>query len=214
MSWFAHREDGWEAESERTLKQLDIPTERWSVEEAAQRFPSFDGSDLAWVLHEPEAGVLRAQKAIQTLVAQAQARGAQLVHGHATPDGAYAVRQRRRPRGRSRRLELRRLAAPALPRPRPAAGHPAGALLLRRRPGLAQLTRLGRLRPRDLRHARHRRARGEDRVGPRRPADRTRRRPPAGRPRRPSRWPAATSPTASPRWRRRRSPGAEPAATS
>jgi glycine/D-amino acid oxidase-like deaminating enzyme len=91
VSWFAHHEDGWEAESEAVLKQLDIPTERWSVEEAAKRFTSFDGGDLAWVLHEPEAGVLRAQKAVRTLVEQAQARGAQLVQGHARPDGTYAV---------------------------------------------------------------------------------------------------------------------------
>ena len=73
VSWFAHRDDGWEAESERVLRELGIPTERWSVEEAAARFPSFDGSDLAWVLHEPEAGVLRAQTAVQTLAGQAGA---------------------------------------------------------------------------------------------------------------------------------------------
>ena len=69
MCWFAHAKNGWEAESERTLNKLDIPTERWSVDDAAKRFPTFDGDDLAWVLHEPEAGVLRAQKAVQTLVA-------------------------------------------------------------------------------------------------------------------------------------------------
>jgi sarcosine oxidase len=91
VSWFAHGEDGWEAESERTLKALDIPIERWSVEEASRRFTSFDGGDLTWVLHEPEAGVLRAQKSIRTLVAQAQARGAQLVQGRAIPEGEYAV---------------------------------------------------------------------------------------------------------------------------
>jgi sarcosine oxidase len=91
VSWFAHREDGWEAESERTLKALDIPTERWSVEDAASKFPSFKGDDLAWMLHEPEAGVLRAQKAVQTLAAQARGRGAQLVQGRARPDGDYVV---------------------------------------------------------------------------------------------------------------------------
>jgi sarcosine oxidase len=91
VSWFAHRDDGWEAESERVLTELDIPTERWSVEQAARRFPSFKGDDLAWVLHEPEAGVLRAQKAVQTLAAQAVARGATLVRGRATPAGG-AVR--------------------------------------------------------------------------------------------------------------------------
>jgi hypothetical protein len=28
MAWFAHREDGWEAESERTLAAQGIPVER------------------------------------------------------------------------------------------------------------------------------------------------------------------------------------------
>src|SRR4051812_14285877 len=46
VSWFAHREDGWEAQSEKTLKTLGIPTVRQSVEEAAKQFPSFNGDDL------------------------------------------------------------------------------------------------------------------------------------------------------------------------
>ncbi len=91
VCWFAHRDDGWESESERALQTLAIPTERWTVDEAAQRFPSFRGDDLAWVLHEPEAGVLRAQKAVQTLAQQAEKRGARIVRGRARPEGA-AVR--------------------------------------------------------------------------------------------------------------------------
>ncbi len=91
ISWFAHREDGWEAQSERVLGELGIPTERWSVEDAAKRFPSFAGDDLTWILHEPEAGVLRAQEAVQALAAQATARGATLIRGRARPDGDTAV---------------------------------------------------------------------------------------------------------------------------
>ncbi len=49
VSWFAHRDDGWEAESERVLGELGIPTARWTVEQAAERFPSFAGGDLRWV---------------------------------------------------------------------------------------------------------------------------------------------------------------------
>lgn len=90
ISWFAHRDDGWEAASERALASLGIPTERWSVDDAAKRFPSFKGDDLTWVLHEPEAGVVRAQRAVQTLAARAAARGAQLVRSRATPDGDRA----------------------------------------------------------------------------------------------------------------------------
>jgi glycine/D-amino acid oxidase-like deaminating enzyme len=91
VCWFAHAKNGWEAKSRRTLNKLKIPNERWSVADTAKRFPSLDGDDLEWVLYEPEAGVLRAQKAVQTLVQQAQERGATLVQGRAIPDGDYAI---------------------------------------------------------------------------------------------------------------------------
>jgi len=91
VCWFAHAKNGWEAKSQRALKKLKIPAERWSVDDAAKRFPSFDGDDLSWVAFEPEAGVLRAQLAVRTLVQQAQARGATLVQGKAIPDGDYAI---------------------------------------------------------------------------------------------------------------------------
>ena len=87
VSWFAHEEHGWESDSARVLSGLGIPIERQSVEQAARQFPSFKGDDLAWVLHEPEAGVLRAQLAVRTLTAQAAQRGARIIRGPARPDG-------------------------------------------------------------------------------------------------------------------------------
>ena len=83
VSWFAHSEQGWEAASERAMREQGIPCERLDVAEAARRFPSFRGDDLAFVLHEPEAGVLRAQRAVQALAAQAAAHGATIVRGRA-----------------------------------------------------------------------------------------------------------------------------------
>ena len=53
------------------MRAQGIPVERLSVEEGARLFPSFQGDDLEFLLHEPEAGVLRAQKAVQTLAVQA-----------------------------------------------------------------------------------------------------------------------------------------------
>jgi glycine/D-amino acid oxidase-like deaminating enzyme len=91
LAWFAHREDGWEAESEHTLTTLGIPAERLDVAGAAQLYPSFCGDDLAFVLFEPEGGVLRAQQAVRALAAQAVAHGARIVRGRARPDGARAV---------------------------------------------------------------------------------------------------------------------------
>ena len=91
VTWFAHGDEGWEAESERALAAQGIPVERLDVAEAARLFPSFAGDDLAFVLLEPEAGALRAQRAVQALARQAAAHGAQVIRGRARPDGATAV---------------------------------------------------------------------------------------------------------------------------
>jgi sarcosine oxidase len=91
VAWFAHGADGWEAASQRTLRAHGIPAERLDVTEAARLFPSFRADDLEFVLLEPEAGVLRAQRAVRTLATGAAAHGARLVHSRARPDGAAAV---------------------------------------------------------------------------------------------------------------------------
>jgi glycine/D-amino acid oxidase-like deaminating enzyme len=91
VAWFALREDGWEAESERTMRAQNIPCERLEPSAAARLFPSLGTDDLAFVLLEPEAGVLRAQAAVRTLAAQARVHGARLVRGRARPEGDAAV---------------------------------------------------------------------------------------------------------------------------
>ncbi len=91
VAWFAHDDEGWDAASERTLAAQGIPVERLDPAEAARLYPSFRGDDLAFVLLEPEAGVVRAQRAVQALARQAQAHGARLLRGRARPDGAAAV---------------------------------------------------------------------------------------------------------------------------
>jgi sarcosine oxidase len=88
VAWFAHREDGWEAASERTMLAQGIPAERHDV---ASLFPSFRDDDLTFTLLEPEAGVLRAQRAVQTLAAQAAVHGARRIRGRARPDGAAVL---------------------------------------------------------------------------------------------------------------------------
>jgi sarcosine oxidase len=98
--WLAHREDGWEAASERTLRGLGIPCSRI---DPASCFPSFAGEDVAWGLWEPEAGVLRARDATRTLVEQAVAAGASLVLAEARPAGDGVVL------GNGRRLEADRV---------------------------------------------------------------------------------------------------------
>jgi sarcosine oxidase len=91
LVWFARRRDGWEAASEQTMRAQDIPVERLGAEEGTRLFPSFRGEDLEFLLHEPEAGVLRAQLAIRTLTRQAAAHGAEVVRGRARPEGSAVV---------------------------------------------------------------------------------------------------------------------------
>jgi sarcosine oxidase len=91
VAWFAHRDDGWEAASERTMAAQGIPAERLDGAEAARLFPSFRDDDVEFVLLEPEAGVLRAQRAVRALVSQAAAHGAIVVRSRAHPDGEYVV---------------------------------------------------------------------------------------------------------------------------
>jgi sarcosine oxidase len=91
MAWFAEREDGWEAESERTMAAQGIPSQRLDVAEAARLFPSLGTDDLKFVLYEPEAGVVRAQRAVQALARQAVAHGARLLRGRAMPGGDAVV---------------------------------------------------------------------------------------------------------------------------
>jgi glycine/D-amino acid oxidase-like deaminating enzyme len=91
LAWFAHREQGWEAASERTLSAQGIPVERLDSSGADGLFPSFRGDDLAFVLLEPEGGVLRAGCAVRALAAQAARHGARIVRGRARPEGGVAV---------------------------------------------------------------------------------------------------------------------------
>jgi sarcosine oxidase len=88
VAWFFSSVDGWGAESERVLRQEGVPVERLSPDEGARLFPSFDGTGLASILYEPEAGVLRARDATMVIAEQAVARGARFVGGTAAPEGA------------------------------------------------------------------------------------------------------------------------------
>jgi glycine/D-amino acid oxidase-like deaminating enzyme len=87
VAWFAQREDGWEAASERTLRAEGIAVERLDLQQAASLFPSLRCDDLAFVLWEPGAGILRARDGVRALVQRALDHGARLVHARARPDG-------------------------------------------------------------------------------------------------------------------------------
>jgi glycine/D-amino acid oxidase-like deaminating enzyme len=97
LAWFAYGDEGWEADSERTLRDEGIPVERLEPLEAAKLFPSLGIDDLAWVLYEPDACVVFASRAVAVLVDQAREAGAQLLRARAEPHGARVGLCRERP---------------------------------------------------------------------------------------------------------------------
>jgi sarcosine oxidase len=80
LAWLAHAADGWEARSERRLRADGIPVERLAPEAGRELFPSFEPGDLAFIVWEPHAGVLRAAEATRATVEAAQRAGVRLVH--------------------------------------------------------------------------------------------------------------------------------------
>ncbi len=62
--WLAHHEDGFEADSLRTLERLGIPAERLEADVLRERYPQLGTDDIGWALHEPEAGVLLARRGV------------------------------------------------------------------------------------------------------------------------------------------------------
>src|SRR4051794_2280513 len=87
LAWFAHADDGWEADSERTLRAEGVAVEHLDPAEAARLFPSLGVDDLSWVLYEPDAGVLFASRAVGVLAEQARAAGASIRRAVAAPHG-------------------------------------------------------------------------------------------------------------------------------
>ncbi len=79
LAWLAHAEDGWEAASESVLEAEGIPVERLAPEAGLELFPSFDPAGLAFVLWEPNAGVLRAREATKATAEAAERAGVRLV---------------------------------------------------------------------------------------------------------------------------------------
>lgn len=84
VAWLAHADGGFEADSEATLHSLGIPVERLAPEAAADRWPiAADG--LAFVIHEPEAGVVRARAGVRAAARRVEALGGEIRRDRAWP---------------------------------------------------------------------------------------------------------------------------------
>jgi sarcosine oxidase len=91
LGWLAHREDGWERDSEAVLRDEGVAVEPLDPAAAGRLWPGLDPTGLAFVLHEPDAGVLRAAPAVRALARAAAEHGARIISGRARPDGERVV---------------------------------------------------------------------------------------------------------------------------
>jgi glycine/D-amino acid oxidase-like deaminating enzyme len=83
--WLAHEEDGWEAASEATLRELGIPVERISPTDLAARWPQLVADDLVFAVFEPEAGLLMARAGVAAVARTFTAEGGRFELGWAEP---------------------------------------------------------------------------------------------------------------------------------
>jgi glycine/D-amino acid oxidase-like deaminating enzyme len=83
--WLAGPDDEVEATSLAALRELGIPAERLSPEEVAARWTPFATEGLAWALHEPEAGVLMARRAVVACLDEARRAGVAIVRARCLP---------------------------------------------------------------------------------------------------------------------------------
>jgi len=90
--WFAQREDGFEAASELTLRRLGIPVERLTPGELSRQWPAIEAGDLAFGLHEPEAGALRARVGVRATIREVEGLGGTVRIDRVRPGRAQGAR--------------------------------------------------------------------------------------------------------------------------
>lgn len=75
LLWLAREHDPYCEATLATLQRLNANYEKLNHDDLGRRFPQFEFSSIAWGILEPDAGVLLARRAVQAVVAQAQAEG-------------------------------------------------------------------------------------------------------------------------------------------
>jgi monomeric sarcosine oxidase len=86
--WMAHEGDPYSLKSAETLQNLGVAFEKLSRQELERRYPQISIGPITWAILEPESGALMARRAVQTVVQEALASGADyLLEAVATPAG-------------------------------------------------------------------------------------------------------------------------------
>jgi glycine/D-amino acid oxidase-like deaminating enzyme len=86
--WFAGRDDGFEGDSEATLRALGVATERLDPDDLSRRWPQIAPDGFTWALHEPDAGVLMARRGVATAARAFTQAGGDVRIGRAQLSGA------------------------------------------------------------------------------------------------------------------------------
>ena len=95
--WIYCEENDYYRASLAALEKLREPWQKLSAREAAERFPQFALEPGEFALFEPGSGILRAQRAVQTVEEQVARQGGQLLTGWIEPPGASERPLRRTP---------------------------------------------------------------------------------------------------------------------
>jgi monomeric sarcosine oxidase len=83
--WLARAQDPYCEATLATLQRLNANYEKLDHDELAQRFPQLDLGPISWGILEPDSGVLMARRAVQAVVAQAQANGVEYLEAAIAP---------------------------------------------------------------------------------------------------------------------------------
>ena len=112
VAWFISGDGIWEGHSEERMREVGVPCERITPDEALRRWPTLGLDGLTSVLYEPTAGFLRAGNGVRAAARILQREGGVIERGRATPAGRHrrgrACRSRRRRRIRPRCQSRRR----------------------------------------------------------------------------------------------------------
>jgi glycine/D-amino acid oxidase-like deaminating enzyme len=83
--WLARPGHPYVAETERTLRALEVPVERLGSADLAGRYPQLGLDGVDWALFEPDAGVIMARRAVQAILHEAVRLGATFVPAPVQP---------------------------------------------------------------------------------------------------------------------------------
>jgi sarcosine oxidase len=86
--WFAGSDGTFASESEATLRAQDIPVERLTATEVAERWPQIGTDDLTFAVHEPEAGLLMARRGVAAVARRVTEEGGRFQLAWARPGRA------------------------------------------------------------------------------------------------------------------------------